>query len=68
MFFEIVVERLRPVRELDRLRALIVGQIGVETEPVPELLGDEGHERMKEPQRVAEDEIDHRERVRFARA
>ena len=42
-------------------------QIGVETEPVPEILGDERQERMKQPQRVRENEVDHGERVGFAR-
>ena len=43
------------------------GRSRVETEAVPELLGDERQERMEQPQRVPEHEVDHRERVRFAR-
>jgi hypothetical protein len=39
------------------------GQVGVESHALPEFLGDERKKRMKQPQRVAEHEIDHGDRV-----
>ena len=41
MFFEIVVERLRPTGKHDRAAALIRRQIGVEPKALPQLFGDE---------------------------
>ena len=67
MLLEVVIQRLRPAGELDRLLALSLRQITIETEPVPKLLGDEWHEGMKQAQGVAEDKVDHRQRVRFPR-
>ena len=64
--FEIVVERLRPRREHDGLAALIFRHVLGVTHPVPEFLRDERQERMKQPQRVRENEINHGERVGFS--
>ena len=59
VLLEILVERLRPARKLDRFCSLIVRQIRVETEPMPKFLGDKGQEGMKQTQRMAKNEIDH---------
>ena len=67
MFLKSFVERRRPARELDGLGTLISGQIKMKTEPLPELLGNERHERMEQPQHLAENKVDHREAVRLAR-
>ena len=44
VLLEFVIERLRPARELNCSRPLLVRQLGVETEPMPEFLRDERHE------------------------
>ena len=63
MCVKIRPERLRPPRLHQRPTALIFRQILLIPQPVPELLRDERHERMKQPQRVRKHKVHHRARV-----
>ena len=65
--FEIVVEWLRPRREYDGLAALVFRHVLGVTHSVPQFLRDERQKRMKQAQRVAEDEINHGQSVRLVR-
>ena len=63
MRFEIVVERFRPVREHDGVAALVGREVAAVTHPMPQFLRDEREEGMEQTQRVAENEVNHRELV-----
>src|SRR5262245_56712033 len=63
MFFEIRIERFGPMGEHDSVAALVGGQVMMVTQPVPQFLGNERQERMEQPQRVRQNEIDHGESV-----
>ena len=67
MRFEIVIERLRPRREHDGRAALVFRHVLGVSHPVPEFLRDKRQERMKQPQRVRENKINHRQSIGLAR-
>src|ERR1035437_6771024 len=62
--FHVVVERQWPRSKHDGFAALFVRHIRGVTHAVPEFLRDERQERMEQTDRMRENKINHRERVR----